>query len=185
MPVKLPKAETAVLDYLFDHAPVAPEAEAFEFRSTVDGATQLAAAVALSDDPSLHLVSTLGSRGLHVFLTVTDGAPDAVAAALADLETYDARTTRLGHGETVPLEHDALRKAGRTAALLLRPAVSNALPEFPDTAVVGRRSLHFFLVVFLDDAEHALKKAHGLDALLDRFDSAGRDLVQLELPAAR
>lgn len=180
MPVKLPRAQTALLNYLFDHAPVEPEAEAFEYRSTNDGATQFAASAALSDDASLHLVSTLGSRGTHVFLTVSDGAPDDVAAALADIETYDARIARLGHGETVPLEHDALRKAGRTAALLLRPAVSNALQEFPDAATVGPRSFHFFLVVFLDDVEYALKQAAGLDALLDRFESAGHDLVQLE-----
>jgi len=180
MPVKLPKVQSAVLGYLFDHAPVAPEAEAFEFRSTSDGATQFAASAALSDDAGLHLVSTLASRGAHVFLTVTDGEPDDVAAALADIETYDARTTRLAHGDTVPLERDVLRAAGRTAALLLRPAVSNALPEFPDTATVSRRALHFFLVVFLDDVEHSLKKAQGLDALLDRFETADRDLVQLK-----
>jgi hypothetical protein len=57
--------------------------------------------------------------------------------------------------------------------------VSNAIKEFPESAEVGGKAYHFMLAIFLDRAEHALKKRQGLTALFEKFNADGKDLARL------
>lgn len=130
-------------------------------------------------DALLHVVFSLASLSPHLFITVTDGEPEAVARVLADLEAYDV-PPRLAHGHTVPMESTYLAENGRVGVVLLRPVVSNALSHMPDELVAGEQRLHCLLVLFLSREEFDLKRREGLDELLGYFEDIGRDVTALQ-----
>lgn len=177
---KLPEQELDALQAVQKHVELGDTAlYAYQVEAGSGPDTCHVAAAPHVRDPSLHVIFTLGSLSPHVLITVTDGEPQAIARVLADLEAYDV-PPRLGHGHTAPIESSYLNEHGRVGVVLLRPAVSNALAHVPDELVAGRRRLHCLLVLFLSEEELALKRAEGLDELLDYFEDIGRDVIAIQ-----
>ncbi len=92
-----------------------------------------------------------------------------------------ALQTWLGAFHTVPNDDPPEpydRKTLLTTAMFLPAGMG--LPEDFGPIEVGGKTIRFLWLTYLTDAECALKLEHGADALVDRLDASGTDLVPLD-----
>lgn len=118
----------------------------------------------------LKVVATLQGQNNDIFLTPTDGDSDQIGRFLINLEGYGVLHT-LGLGHTIPLESDDAAARGWVAMVLMAPG--DLFEGFESLEVNGRRG-EVYWVLFIDAAEHALKRERGFEAFLEAL--SNRDL---------
>jgi len=178
--MKLPREQAGIAAKILANGAFAPRGRTLEFNVPGLASPVYALVVELRSTPGISVVSTLGSASRHVFVTATDGPPNEIARVLADLEGHDAVISGLQVGDAVPLEDRWAADHGRVGIQLLPIGVSNAATGLEEVLEVGGRQYHLLLVVFLSRSERTLREDQGLDALLDRFEGARRDLVRFD-----
>lgn len=182
MGTKLTQREAAIVVEVLRRAPVEPRARtfSFDFKDGIGDQTVLSAPV--RDQPGMHLVSTLGSNGRDVLVTITDGDDAQIADVLARIEEHAARC-QVQPGDTLALDHHYLKQNGRAGVLLVERRVSNALRTFPDALEAGGAAYRCLLVVLLSEAEYRTKTTGGLSALVSRMRSEKKGFVAVRAPA--
>jgi hypothetical protein len=96
-------------------------------------------------------------------------APDDIAAVMRQVARipFDQEPqVFLGWGHTVPMLQPVFAGCALTTALTLVPIVR---PDKGEIFHVGEDPVSLLWLTFLTDAEYALKKAHGENAVLDLF----------------
>jgi hypothetical protein len=145
-----------------------------------DGRKRRQALTACTFDPAAKLIFSLPCETSNVYVCITDGEPAILRQLIATLEDYDAQG-ECNHFGTVHLFADpVLNSNGVCGVLLLQGSIYNALEHVPDEAIIDGRTVQFLGVVLLSKAEYKLWSEAGLDALLEYFEKAGKDLVRLQ-----
>jgi hypothetical protein len=179
--------QAQVLVILLEKLPVEPEAQIFHFSYTHNPARRYyAAAARLRDcEEAIWVIATLCSHASdRVFVTLTDGDPQVVAGILSGIERFHVEDEAVDEGHTLDMSsRPALQQRGLTAALLLIPAITPPLQDLPYQTMIGEHHAHFLLTIFLSDAEYQLKKQHGLEALLQQFETENKDLIRFGNPS--
>lgn len=177
--VSLDKTQASILRYLFDKLPIGESVETLEFQLSGTFSGRFYAAFADLTAPSAgYVVFTLPTRGFHVFLGLTREKHREVARILANLEDYERdNRVELKFGEVVMTPEEASRHSGSPfAVILLRTATALDISAVPDRTRIGRDTISFFSAVPITKAEYEYRKDAGHDALLDRFQSKGKQL---------
>ena len=115
----------------------------------------------------------------HQFVNIVDNEEIGVAQWVCSAYHYDRYVARLDHGHTFPLSGNArLRDFGHAGTLVIEGGFLRHFAE-PSATIAGITT-NLFAVVPLTDAELAVKRAHGLDAVFEEWERTKRDTLQLE-----
>jgi hypothetical protein len=195
-PVALEQSERLVVAHYVRSLQVLREVELFAFRFGAADAERAAVVkiarieLSCSNAETLWFFGTLSiSLSKHVghhnvFIGIYDCRELFIGELVACMMHFDAMLEPLDVSHTVPLAPSSpLRSAGYVAAVILRPGL---YPDFDGTnedLTVGDLTARLLSVVPLKQEEWDLKRAHGLHALLDEWDRAGRDVLHIERPS--
>lgn len=174
----LPNVQAAVLAFVLGHVEAANDIEVLEFALAGEFAEPYRAAVlgiGIDDEGrALSVVVTLPMHSTGVFLGITAGRVREVVRMLANLEDYERDTDRA----LQPLECVVVDGAETFKALfLLRTASHDGLSGIPDVAAINGKEIRFALVIGLNESEYATKVECGANALMDRLEASGKDLL--------
>ena len=161
--------------YVLERVPASPNGFTWTFGGDDGAPAQAVGASRLTVDPSASVVFTLGGLGARVVVTLSDAEPARLAPILARIEREappGAEVAVLG------LDDPWLLENGRAGAALLRPSDTRFFPKLPDVIRMGETSLLVSAAVFLSPDELAFARAHGTEALAERFRVAGRNIVR-------
>ena len=169
--------ENDILFMLFEHLPSTGDVQMFEMNNTAQREKpQRFGCFKLISDPPLQAISTLGSKGPHIFIAISSDDPNQLVPALASIEKADAGKP-FNHGDHVVFDDAYLREHGKVGALFVEPAHSPMLLGFPSTSSVQGSAVRFFLTLFLDTAEHAHLLKDGVNAFLETARSSGKNFL--------
>lgn len=160
--------------YVLERVPASPDGFTWTFAAE-GGRSQAVGASRLTVDPSAAVVFTLGGLGRRILVTMTDAEPGRMAPLLARIEREappDAEAAVL------PVDDPFVLESGRAGVALLPPSATRFFPKLPDAVRFGDEVLLVSAAVFLSPDELALARAHGVDALAERFRLAGRNIVR-------
>ena len=117
----------------------------------------------------------------HVFITVTDGDPARIGRALAELERHERRGGALSTHDYVALDgDDYLAACDKSGAMLLASSDSYFLRGVSPVVAVGTEERRLLYVVLVNAVERDIIHAHGVDALFDEWDDAGRGITSVD-----
>lgn len=132
--------------------------------------------------PSLWFSGSLGPPSAgghsHEFVGIFDSPSPALSELVAATKHFDAFLSPLNTGHTFPLGSlSALRQLGYCAALVLEGSFYGAFERW--NVLLSGFTVAVFSVLPISAFELELKKASGIDALLEHWDSNGRDLLHV------
>lgn len=160
--------------YVLERVPASPDGFTWTFGEE-GGRTQAVGASRLTVDPSAAVVFTLGGLGRRILVTMTDAEPGRMAPLLARIEREaPAEPEALA----LPVDDPFVLESGRAGVALLPPSATRFFPKLPDAVRFADEVLLVSAAVFLSPDELALARAHGVDALAERFRLAGRNIVR-------
>lgn len=178
MPIN--KHQASILAFLFDRLPIGDDVDSLEFSlsGVFKGKYHAAHAAIESEDQEVRIVFTLPSYSSSVFLALTRTRPGETARLLANLEDYERESSLgLGLGEVIKTPQLAQRDPETPfSVILLRTTTSLDCAEVPDRQEIDGKPMSFFLAVPLTKAEWELRRQFGHDALMDKFQTEGKQL---------
>jgi hypothetical protein len=137
-----------------------------------------------SDGSELWFSGTLGeiedgsSAHDHQFIGVYGWESPFLSELVASAWHFDHKVERLGPGHSFPLgRNSVLRTSGYTSALVLEGDIYQQFTEW-QPEIVGRE-VSILAVVPIGEADVALKRRGGLEALMDEWDREGRDILEI------
>ena len=111
-------------------------------------------------------------------MTLTDADPGRMAELLARVERAVPADPSAPADLVLPLDDPFLAANGRVGVALLPPSATRFFPKLPDAVRFEADAFAISAAVFLSPDELALSRAHGIQALADRFKVAGRNIVR-------
>lgn len=160
--------------YLLERVPASPDGFTWTF-ATEGGRPQAVGASRLTVDPSASVVFTLGGLGRRILVTMTDAEPGRVAPLLARIEREAPAEPE---AVVLPVDDPFVLESGRVGVALLPPSATRFFPKLPDAVRFEDEVLLVSAAVFLAPDELAVARAHGVEALAERFRLAGRNIVR-------
>ncbi|WP_175672660.1 suppressor of fused domain protein [Burkholderia ambifaria] len=178
--MKLDQYQAAVLTFLFVKLPISNDVDTLEFSlsSEFSGKYRVAHSRIESSDPAMRLVFILPHYTRSVFVALTRTRLNETARILANLEDYERESSmQLGLGEIVVTPDQELEGTDIPhAVILLRTATSLDCAGAPDRHTLDGKETQFYLVVPLTKDEWELRRRHGHNALIDKFQDEGKEL---------
>ncbi len=174
----LSRLNARVFVYVLERVPAAEDGWTWTFREPPDGPAQVVAAARLTVDPGAAVVVTLGNRGGRVLVTLTDAEPARIAALLARVEREAPAGPSAPADVVLALEDPYLASNGRVGVALLPPSATRFFPKLPDAVRFEDDAFAISAAVFLAPDELSLAREHGVQALAERFQLAGRNVVR-------
>jgi hypothetical protein len=175
----LGRLNARIFVFVLERVPAAEHGWTWTFRTAPGAPPQLVAAAPLTVDPGAAVVLTLGSLGGRVLVTLTDAEPARMAELLARVEREAPGGPSAPADVVLPLEDPFLAENGRAGVALLPPSATRFFPKLPDAVRFDADAFAMSAAVFLSHDELALARAHGVQALAERFRLAGRNIVRL------
>lgn len=167
-----------VLHNLMDDKIFEDEATLLSFR---DSAKVLKGAyIKSTDDQSVSLCCNLPLLNNKLFLTVSDGCPNAVTGLMSQLEEITANNAEIDMYHAVRFNDEYFLEKGVVGVLLLPISVSPALKHVSPEIHYKGDKIELFLVVFLSEEEYLFWKAKGNNQLMDKFEKDDKDLVSMK-----
>jgi hypothetical protein len=174
----LSRLNARVFVYVLERVPAAEDGWTWTFRDPPDGPAQVVAAAPLTIDPGAAVVVTLGNLGGRVLVTLTDAEPARMAALLARVEREAPAGPSAPADVVLPLADPFLAAHGRAGVALLPPTATRFFPRLPDAVRFDDEAFAVSVVVFLTADELSVGREHGIQALAERFQLAGRNIVR-------
>ncbi len=179
--VKLDKTQSSVLAFLFEQLPIGDLVNTLDFSLSGDFHGKYYAAHASLGEPTenISVVFTLPTYTTHTFFALTRSKEMEVARLLANIEDYEKEKSinlRLGEAIITPGKSSSTDSWEPHGVILLRTASAVDLRNVPDKEKINGKEIFFFLVVPLTKAEWDCRKQFGHDALIDLFQSNGKEL---------
>ncbi len=171
----LTRLNACVFVYVLERVPASPDGFTWTFEGAPGALAQAVGASRLTVDPGASVVFTLGGLGARVVVTLTDAEPGRMAPLLARVE----REAPAGaEAAVLPLDDPWVLENGRAGVALLRPSDTRFFPKLPDAIRLEQSVLLVSAAIFLSPDELAVARAHGVEALAERFRVAGRNIVR-------
>ena len=174
----LSRLNARVFVFVLERVPAAEDGWTWTFREPPDGPAQVVAAAPLTVDPGAAVVVTLGNRGGRVLVTLTDADPARIAALLARVEREAPVGPSAPADVVLALDDPYLAANGRAGIALLPPSATRFFPKLPDAVRFDDDAFAISAAVFLSADELSLGRDHGVQALAERFQLAGRNVVR-------
>ena len=174
----LGRLNARIFVYVLERVPAAERGWTWTFRGGPEAPPQLVAAAPLTVDPGAAVVLTLGSLGGRVLVTLTDAEPARMAELLARVEREAPAGPSAPADLVLPLADPFLAENGRAGVALLPPSATRFFPKLPDAVRFDEEAFAVSAAVFLSEDELSLARAHGVQALAERFRLAGRNIVR-------
>ena len=171
-----------VLHNLMDDKIFEDEATILNFRDTEKNLK--GAYIKSTDDYSVSLCCNLPLLNNKLFLTVSDGSPDAVTGLMSQLEEITAKNTDIGMHHVVRFNDEYFLENGVVGVLLLPISVSPALKHVSSEISYKGDKIELFLVVFLSKEEYLFWKAKGNNELMSKFEKDDKNLISINVNRA-
>jgi hypothetical protein len=178
--IQLDKMQSSILAFLFDKLPISDAVDTLDFALSGDFHGKYYAAHApLSQGEGINVVFTLPKYTTHTFFALTRSKELDVARLLANIEDCErVSSISLGFGEAVVMQGKMVSSESWEpyGVLLLRTASAVDLRNVPDKESINGQEIFFLLAVPLTKTEWDYRKQFGHDALMDLFQSKGKEL---------
>lgn len=135
--------------------------------------------VKAKNEENLHVVFNLPTLSNKIFITISDGDPEQVAAIMSHLEDIDASKSELDYSHVVRFNEEYFIKHGKIGVILLPIAVSPPLKFLSNTSLHDLYSSTLYLVVFITSDEYEYWKNEGHNRLMEKFERDEKDLICL------
>ncbi len=154
----------------------------FESRLDVDGESFVVihGFMAIADLGTMNVLFNLPTKTSSVFLAITENRFAEVARILANVEDYQRANGRpIGFGETMGLDgtFPSMLPQEASALIFLPCSISLDLEPLTDDFLLDGEKVKFALVVPITDDDIRVRHEQGLDALVSRWDEAGKNIV--------
>jgi hypothetical protein len=174
----LGRLNARIFVFILERVPAAEHGWTWTFRPSPELAPQLAAAAPLTVDPGAAVVLTLGNLGGRILVTLTDAEPARMAELLARVEREAPAGPTAPADVVLALDDPFLAEHGRAGVALLPPSATRFFPKLPDAVRFEDDAFAISAAVFLSPDELSIARAHGVEALAERFRVAGRNIVR-------
>lgn len=176
----LNKTQATVLSFLFEKLPISEEINTLDFSLAGNFCGKYFGAFAdiQGDEENTKVAFTLPTYTGNVFLALTRSNEQEVVRILANIEDYEREhSLELNIGEVVVIPKIQIKDDDPFyAMLLLRTAIYDKLTRVPDRQLIDDREIKFSLVIPISKTEFDYRKKFGHDALMDDFQTKGKDI---------
>jgi hypothetical protein len=178
--MQLDRYQASILEFLFERLPIENDVGSLEFSlsGTFDGKYYAAYGAIEGAEDQAQVIFNLPRYSTSVFLALGRSKPRETARLLANLEDYERESSlSLGLGEAILTNgRPGENSEAPFAVILLRTATSLDCGRVPDRAEIAGKSTSFLLAVPLTEVEWDCRRQFGHDALMDMFQSEGKEL---------
>jgi hypothetical protein len=171
------KFHAKILDAIMDIDLFEKKAKLLNFEDSEQ--TLKTAYIKAKDEENLHVVFNLPILSNKIFITISDGDPEQVAAIASHLEEIDALKSELDYSHVVRFNEDYFLKKKKIGVIILPVAVSPSLKSLSTIYFNDDYTAKLHLIVFITADEYECWKNEGQNHLMERFEREGKDLVCL------